>query len=919
MLETRYTCPVIVGREREVAALSRLWQPVQSGHGQTVLVAGEAGVGKSRLLAELEAGARHQGWNVLTGHCYPPDVNLPYGPFLDAFRTYFRLLTPDKIAVLLGVHAAEMVKLLPELATLLPGVQPSGAVESEAEKRRLFEALYSCLAQMSAERPLLLALEDLHWSDDTSIDLLHLLARRIAHDAILLVLTYRIDEPVARPGTPWSRRIADLERQRLAAETRLTPLSPGDVGSMVQRIFDLDSISPEFASAIYSRTEGNPLFVEELLKALVESGDVFYSDGSWNRKALDDLNLPRSVREAILRHLDGVDSTTQHVASTAAAIGRYFDFGLLKAVSGLPQDVVLKSLHSLINQQLISLDNEGENRVSGGYQFRHALTHDALYERLLPEERQALHLRIAQTLEQLYSDEIEPRLAELAHHYWEARSWAKAMEYSEGAGRKAQSLYAPGAAIEHFTRALQAADHLSASPGARLYRMKARAHGTLGDFDSALAGHETALLMARASGEPTEEWQSLIDIGLLWAGRDYARAGTYFSKALELARESGDARMLARSLNRMGNWLVNTGRTADGLLAHNEALQIFRAEGDKQGSAETLDLLGMASGIHGDVVSSVRYYGDAIAAFRELGDTEDLISSITSKVAYSSPALLDTCESTLRTWEECEPDWQEALRLSRQIGWLAGQAYVEFAICSACTGFGRYGAAYEHGLESIRIATEISHSQWMAGAHYTFGHTCVTALDADRAAEHLQKALDLARLVGSAWWVQLSGGMLARAYLLRNDLDMAGEVLRQQMPPGHPMQSLAERRILHALGDLELVRGKPSAALEIADYLLTTGPAAGSGRLIPAIEKLRGEALLAMRRPEEAQTALEAALRGALERGDKSLLWRVHGALAALYSDLKDREQSTHHLLTARETIQELGDTFADGREKERF
>src|SRR4051812_20246598 len=176
MLETRYTCPVLIGRQRELDALDRLVRHVSNGEGQTVLIAGEAGVGKSRLLSELATRAGQKGWLVLLGHCYPPDVTLPYAPVLDALRIYFYSMAEEEIAARAGPYAPELMKLLPELAYILPGVQPSVPVEPQAEQRRLFEAIYSFLASLSSEHPVLLALEDLHWADDTTLELLHLLA-----------------------------------------------------------------------------------------------------------------------------------------------------------------------------------------------------------------------------------------------------------------------------------------------------------------------------------------------------------------------------------------------------------------------------------------------------------------------------------------------------------------------------------------------------------------------------------------------------------------------------------------------------------------------------------------------------------------------------------------------------------------------
>lgn len=933
MLETRYLCPVMVGREGEVEALARLWQSVSSGRGETVLIAGEAGVGKSRLLADLVEWAGLQGWMALVGHCYPPDVSLPYAPLLDALRSHFHSLSANEIASCLGPYAPELVKLLPELARVLPDLQPSPPVEPQAEKRRLFEAIYSFLAAASAGSPLLLGLEDLHWSDETSMELLHLLARRIRHNPILLVATYRLDEPVARAGTRWLQQIIDLERERLATEVRLEPLPARDVGAMVQRIFDLEQVSSEFAGAIYSRTEGNPFFVEELIKALVESGDLFYVGGAWNRKALDDLNLPRSVREAILRRLDGLDPVAGQVAATAAVIGRHFDFDLLGAVTGLPAEELLGAVRSLINQQLISVAEQSGEVVISEYQFRHALTHDAVYGELLPQEKQSLHRQVAEAIERLYTGALQLRLykGSLAYHYHEAGVWAKALDYSRQAGEESMALYAPRSALDHLNRALDAARRLAIVPPLALYRLRGQAHETLGDFNNARADEETALQMARNAGEKQDEWHLLIDLGFLWSGRDYAQAGEYFRGALELARDMGDRSMLAHSLNRLGNWRANTGEPAGGLQAHSEALEIYKSQGNKQGTAETLDLMGMAYLMYGDAVSSVECHGRASELFRESGDTRYLISSLTSRVAFSCPSLVGATFSALGTKESCERDWGEAMRLARQIAWPAGQAYAEFAMGSAYASFGDFGAALRHTQESLRIADEIGHEQWMAAAHHTLGYAYLLMLNPNLAIEHLHAGLELALRVGSTWWINVTSTHLALAHLLGGDLTSAEATLRAVISPQDTPRQLAERLALHAWGQLALLQGNSDLALQIADRLISSTPgrsrvaaldadSAGPERQpIPLLLKLKGDALIAGRRYLEAQVALEEAERGAQEQGVRSIQWQISAALVKVYTLRKLRDEAQRELAAGHGVIQSLASTIHDAELRERF
>ena len=256
--------PLLVGRTREVEILETALHTVRQGKGQVVLLAGEAGVGKSRLVAEVRRLAAEDHLPILEGHCLEQDLVFPYAPLIDALRAFLALgdhhtvgATPTE---LIGPLAAELVKLLPELALTIPNLQPTPTLDPEAEKRRLFEALLQFLTGLSrtqAARPLLLILEDIHWADETSLDFLHLLARRIAPLPILLVATYRREE-VSLTLRQW---LTHLSRERLAHEVVLPPLSFDAVAQLLQTIFETGSPMPAtFLGTFYDLTEGNPSF-----------------------------------------------------------------------------------------------------------------------------------------------------------------------------------------------------------------------------------------------------------------------------------------------------------------------------------------------------------------------------------------------------------------------------------------------------------------------------------------------------------------------------------------------------------------------------------------------------------------------------------------------------------------------------------
>jgi predicted ATPase len=276
-LDRPVVCPVLIGRAPHLDSLERYLMHVVESRGQTLLVAGEAGVGKSRFVAEARERAAQLGMAVLEGHCFESHQSLPYAPLIDLLRAAAPRQRPagasaEQLVEAIGPGALELVRILPELTPLVPSRSSTPTPEhSEQEKHRLFRALADGVRRLAAARPALVIVEDAHWSDDASLDFLGDLARQIAALPILLLVTYRGDE--VSPAL--SKLLAGLDRQRLAAELRLARLDRAEVGEMLRVTCGLERpVRPEFLDAMFSLTDGNPFFIEEVLRSLVAAGDV---------------------------------------------------------------------------------------------------------------------------------------------------------------------------------------------------------------------------------------------------------------------------------------------------------------------------------------------------------------------------------------------------------------------------------------------------------------------------------------------------------------------------------------------------------------------------------------------------------------------------------------------------------------------
>jgi tetratricopeptide (TPR) repeat protein/DNA-binding CsgD family transcriptional regulator len=896
-----FLTPVFVGRQQELNHLEAALAAARTGVGRCVILRGEAGIGKSRLLAEIRGRVVDRGFTILVGRCFEQDMAFPYAPLIDLLRTYMASHGLSDLLAALGSDVADVAKLLPELAhdpsvaSHLAGSQATPPLDSEVEKRRLFEALTGLFLQQAGTGPLLLIIEDLHWSDQASLEFLLYLVRRMADQSMLLLLSARSSE--TQPGMV--ELLAGLDREPIAQEIRLAPLTRADVADLLKAILDQpEALSAEFVTAIYSLTEGNPFFAEEIFTSLIASGDIYSVDGQWRRKPLAQLDIPDSIQRLVQQRLDHLSQPARRLLDLAAVSGRSFDFVILQALTGHSDGELLVLVKELMTARLVIEESADQ------FTFRHALTREALYTRLLARERQTMHGQIAQAVEELQAGALEAQLEALAYHFFEAAMWPKALDYAQRAGEKALALYAPHAAVEQFTRAINAAGHLSSKPPAALYRLRGQAFDTLGEFDRARADYEAALQAARAAGDQRAAWQALHDLGLLWAARDYERTGDYCRQALELARSMEDAAAIGHSLNRLGNWLMNNGRPFEALDDHREALDLFEALDDRAGLAATLDLLGMTSNMCGDAEGTVTYYERAIPILRELNDRQTLASSLANVVMYT------------RNLEQA----YEAVKLAHDIGWRSGEAYALGTLSQALFTLGRYGEALTIRTQSLEIAQAIEHPQWMASGHIYLGLLHVELLALARAEEQLEQGLTLARQVGSTFFVWLGSGGLASVYILQGRLE-AAETLLAELP-----QDWIPTLFWARLAQVELALARQDAArmLQLLDDPLNALPAPKKAIGIVAFAygpalTLQGQALTLQGRLDEAEQVLHRARTMYTTYGIAQSLWKIHLALGKLYLAAGRPDEAEEAFAAARAQVDELAATLTDEELRETF
>jgi len=668
--------------------------------------------------------------------------------------------------------------------------------------------------------------------------------------------------------------------------------------------------------ALFDLTEGNPFFLEEVLKALIVAGELVKGGDGWRWKRADTWHIPLSLHNAVELRLTHLSTDARRILQLAAVAGRRFDFALLLQITRFDEAALVELMKEAITAQLV-VEESAEQ-----FAFRHALTQQAIARGLLARERRALHGTIAQALEQMYATALDAHLADLAYHCAEAERWSETMEYAASAAEQAQAFFAPRAAVEQWTRMMYAAQQLGQAVPPTCYRARGQAYEMLGNFEQAKADFERALQAARQTGEGRLEWQSILDLGFLWTGHDYKRSGAYFQQAVDLARDLGDAGLHAHSLTRQANWLLNTWQVADALAINREALAFFEAQHDQPGMAETFDLFGTIYKLGGDSVNAVHMYGRAIELLRAEGNRSKLCSCLVMRAAIACPWGGYTTCTINGSLMECERDLAEALQLARELEWAAGEAFAEILFGGTLVSYGRLSAGLAHAQRGLRLATEIGHQKWIALAYENMGRIYLALLAPEQVLSYAQVGLEASRALDSARTIAYLIATQIQAYTALGQPKLAEAALQEVWSGAENPRQDWERYLLLVWAELALVQQQPDLALERCEQLLATAPQrAGetAERVIPRLWKCQGEALFALGRDEEAIQVLEEARRGAKLQQYLPLLWQIERSLGRVYQKQRRLEEAQQAFASARQGIALLSENIEDPTLREYF
>ena len=800
-----------VGRDHDMAQLNDIFAGLKAGRGQMVIVSGEAGIGKSRLLSELKRDiSSREEVHWLEGRCLAYTSSVSYGPFLDLIRNYAGIrdeqsedaarrrldlavnqFFPGDAEAKAIIANMMVVRLSTEETNLLKGIQ------GELLRQRIFGLMVSFFTKLAKEYPTILVIEDSHWADTTSLELIEHLTPLIERMPLAIIC-------VSRTETSWTSeawlKLTKKSRERYSngfTNIVLKPLSDLTSLEMVARLLSLDCLPLSLKDLIAGKAEGNPFFVEELIRTLIERGALTKSeDGTWKAtRLIESVTVPDTLQGLLMSRLDRLPPETKWLAQQASVIGRLFLYRVLfhmaERKTCVDNDLSCLETNELIRERVRDPELE--------YMFRHALTQETAYESLLAARRKELHCKTAQAMEELFSDRIAEFSTVIGEHFLRGEAWERASEFLIRAGDTATQLFALAEARLHYARGLDALAHLPSSENNRRNKVDTLIKQVSVSYASDLPEQNMARMIEAErlvqelpgpDGTPGSG-QLLMARVRFWMGMIHfvsnamPEAIGYYRQVLAVAQELGDPELLAVPSLAIGGALYFQGHFGKAEVLFRQAINAFEQLSDWTEWIRAVSYHGVTLGATGSYAEGLAECQRAIARARQLNSLYGIAySTLGLSRIYADAGNLDhTTETTRQAIEAAE---QSGDRILLPLCYATG-SYAE--LCA-----GQFEAAAESAAKAQAIARELGGQ--LAGADITASTIAGVALGKGQVEQALSMAEQAVAMAGkmSGIWAE---GMARQVW---------GRSLAAMSPPrwDEAEAQMAESLRLFELGEARL-------------------------------------------------------------------------------------------------------------------
>jgi class 3 adenylate cyclase/tetratricopeptide (TPR) repeat protein len=920
----------LIGREEELRTSLEVLDGVIAGRGGVLFVVGPPGIGKSRLLAELRARCTAElgpraPW--LEGRCVSYGEALPYGPFRDLLRTWLgmgpedpdgsvRVALEERLAAIpLDGQSSDGSDPRAYLAGLM-GLRPSAAeaaeladLSPEAVQFRAFEAFCSLLIGLAEAGPIALVVEDIHWADPTSIRLTRRLAEAAASHPIMLVATGRPEPDHDSAGLVAEVGARHPGRCRVVA---LDALAPGEDHRLLESLVGAGTLPSELARSVLGTAEGNPFFLEELVRSLRDAGALVGGDDGWRFVPVGPVEVPSTVERVILARVDRLEPPPREALDAASVLGREFDQPLLQVVLGA-NGALPRWLSGLVRVDLIEPLTERERRA---FRFAHALIQETVLGALLRRRRRELHRRAAEAIERLWPDRVEQNAAVLAMHLRGAGDPEGALPHLWTAADAARRTYAVKEALTHLSGALEVCGELGRPEGDPMVGDLLLARGQIrsqtGDAEGARADLEAALAGARRAGDRAREGAALSELGYALAGAaDYRAAVPMLERALVIAEERGvtDDRVLV--LARLAILSANDLRL-DRALEHADAAMALAAQtGDERLEARALDAMKQITMELGDLDGLERVAARLEAIHRRQGDLWYL-QFVVFERAYGWMARA--------RWSDAVAGMQEALALNRRIEDRGNEPLYLSSLSRVHRCSGSYGRALELARSAVSLARDLGHAEWIAWSEIQLGAVLLEILRPEEAVPEFERGLAAAEQAGARLHLPRLLGLLALGHGLagtgwRDPLSRALEVLAEvRVPAGSALLGDGDAYVAAAWS--LVLDGRPGDGRRIVEPILEAAGRSGWLEHVAWSALVVAWCHLAEGDPGAARRGAERALAVAEQARMPAPAWRARATLARLASS---PGEVAAHRAAAEDVVTRLSQTLVDASMRRGF
>lgn len=764
----------IVDRKDELALLKALLEKSLRGNGQVAFVAGEGGVGKTRLVQELGRYAQEKGALFIVGRSFEEEAVVPYSPWVETIRSLLRQDSGLQLAKTMTRTLAMVARIVPEVAVeskelgikgWISGFERTDLVAgTEVDRIRLFQAVTDFLIHASSLRPVVLFLDDILWADAASLQLLHYVCRRIGDQRVLLVATYR-DVELSKQH-PLARLILDLNRDRVLRQISLNRLTSDYVAEIISNHLGGGTVLPEFAKLVYTRTGGNPFFVEEVIRLLADESRICKTEKGWTLKEIGNVEIPSTVRALIEHRVSRLGVDLIQTLSLGSAMGMDFRYELLRKVTAQEDETLIAQLEKAAQAGLLIEKRVGRDVF---FAFPDEQIKDYFYSELSLIRKRKTHARIAQAMEELYQAQKDEHLEELAYHYIQAGEIVKAAEFSLEAGDRAARLHAYPEAKKHYQNVLELLDENEKNARLKVLIKLGDASSQTGESKEAIDHYNEALGLSAQLKQNLKTVEIYSDLGhVAWYNEsDKQRAISYFREGMKASNQGEETPERAALLQDAGRLLIITREPVEGHLLCEEALRIARKVDAFPVQSHAIQSLALG-------LKPGREHKDQILRYME----EALKIALDHEVVDAATRAFDNlgCQYAFirADYAKTQEILQRGIDYARRNSVLHQGAIMEAEqAIFAYLPLGKWDKAFEVANTSFHVSSEYNFMNGLSMSLMALGVVNLFQGALERAEDYLSQAYPLTQKNQITEWTYLCDWALGRLYLEKGQYEKA--------------------------------------------------------------------------------------------------------------------------------------------------